>query len=129
MFYEELFPPMGQSKAWSHRLPDIGVTLEDFSFLASYDLQVFVEEEVHPQHFQKLHFRTISTNEPHPLAAFPFLEISVPHIDNILLYENHVALIGVRQGETPCLVSVWDWTLGRLEMVRIRSESLISSIN
>ena len=136
MFYEELFPPMEQSKAWSHRLPDIGVTLEDFSFLASSDLQVFVEEETHPQHCQKLHFRTISTNEPHPLAALPFLEISVPHIDNILLYENHVAVIGGRIQETPTLVvvtptlvSVWDWTLGRLEMVRHGQKSLISSVN
>jgi hypothetical protein len=117
IFYEELLPPTGHGKGWNYRLPDVGITYEYISFLASYDLQVFVEEQGSPQNSQKLHFRTISTNEPHPLAALAFFETSTPRINRILLYENHVAVIGNGPEDTSSLASVWDWTLGRLAMV------------
>jgi hypothetical protein len=100
-------------------LPDVGVTYEDVSFLASCDLQVFVEEQGNTQNSQRLHFRTISTNAPHPLAALAFFETSTPRIHKILLYENHIAVIGIEPQDASSVASVWDWTLGRLEMVRL----------
>ena len=123
IFYEELLPPTGHSKGWNYRLPDVGVTYVDVSFLASYDLQVFVEEQGNTQNSQRLHFRTISTNEPHPLAALPFFQTAIPHISKILLYENHIAVIGI-DPDASSVASVWDWTLGRLEMVRLSLEIL-----
>jgi hypothetical protein len=128
IFYEELLPPTGHGKVWNYHLPDVGITYADVSFLASYDLQVFVEKPGSTQDSQILHFRTMSTNEPHPLAALAFFETAIPRIHKILLYENHIAVIG-NGPENTLLASVWDWTLGRLEMVRLWSESLISSIN
>jgi hypothetical protein len=129
IFYEELLPPIGLGKGWNHRSLDVGVTYQDVSFLASYDLQVFVEEQRSTQDPQRLHFRTISTNEPHPLAALALFETSLHYITKILLYEKHIAVVGIERGYAPSVASVWDWTLGRLEMVRLWSESLISSIN
>ncbi|CAG7851860.1 SubName: Full=Uncharacterized protein {ECO:0000313/EMBL:CCA68081.1} [Serendipita indica DSM 11827] len=52
---------------------DLGIDLTDFSFSVDDDLQVLVEKVNLEARTRTIYFRTISTNEAHPLAGSPQL--------------------------------------------------------
>lgn len=53
--------------------------ISDLSFWAGDDIQVLTED-YDPGYCKRLHFRTMSTNSPHPLAANPYLDFREPDV-------------------------------------------------
>ncbi|CAG7851866.1 SubName: Full=Uncharacterized protein {ECO:0000313/EMBL:CCA68072.1} [Serendipita indica DSM 11827] len=97
---------------------NLSVEIIDFTFMVGCDLQVLLEsiEDGHA----RLHFRSISSDQPHPLAARPIIDVpdrtTQEHRGcDMLLYESRIALTYLRwtrhAGELGG-VSVWDWKTG-----------------
>ncbi|KAG8826854.1 hypothetical protein FRC19_007186 [Serendipita sp. 401] len=98
---------------------DLGFNMCDLTFAPGCDLQLLLEAPLDNNPFQRLYFRTISTNQPHPLASKPYIELesqglSETHNFSILLFEDRFAVIRYRwegqyrRGD----VSIWNWMQG-----------------
>ncbi|PVG03800.1 hypothetical protein CPB86DRAFT_306909 [Serendipita vermifera] len=74
LLYRELISPQSRKKGWVHKWEDLGMGVMDFSFWAQGDLQVLVEPRDNNT-CRRVHFRTISMNEPHPKCAAPYVDI------------------------------------------------------
>ncbi|KAH7343137.1 hypothetical protein B0J17DRAFT_641165 [Rhizoctonia solani] len=73
----------------------------------------------------QIHLRTISTNDPHPLAVFPIINLDITRAsqyrlgfqDNINIVQTHGRMVGIRfcgthHPERTPLIMVWDWVDG-----------------
>ncbi|PVG03788.1 hypothetical protein CPB86DRAFT_722648 [Serendipita vermifera] len=76
ILYQELIPPGSGTKPWVLEWRDIGVVISDFSFWIGGDLQYLIEPRMDPDGpFRRIHFRTMSTNEPHPNSVSPYVDL------------------------------------------------------
>ncbi|PVG03798.1 hypothetical protein CPB86DRAFT_722661 [Serendipita vermifera] len=74
LVYKELLPPQSRKKPWVHAWKDLGLSAMDFSFWIQGDLQILVESRDNGR-CRRVHFRTLSTNQPHPKSAAPYVDI------------------------------------------------------
>ncbi|CAE6473528.1 unnamed protein product [Rhizoctonia solani] len=122
-------------KHWYHQ---IDCNVNYIAIQPELDLLVVLSGEEAPVPSYQIHLRTISTNDPHPLAASPIIDIKTGASRYDLRYENnlvqiHGRMIGVRFGgfRSPTLkslVMVWNWVLGvevaHLELRPVREYSM-----
>ncbi|PVG03799.1 hypothetical protein CPB86DRAFT_306880 [Serendipita vermifera] len=74
LVYKELLPPQSRKKPWVHTWKDLGLLPTDFSFWIQGDLQILVESRDNGR-CRRVHFRTLSTNQPHPKSTAPYVDI------------------------------------------------------
>ncbi|PVG03797.1 hypothetical protein CPB86DRAFT_722666 [Serendipita vermifera] len=74
LVYKELVSPQSQTKGWTHTWGDLGLLATDFSFWVQGDLQILMEPRDEDT-CRRIHFRTISTNQPHPKSSAPYIDI------------------------------------------------------
>lgn len=108
------------------RTAELDVSVSDFAFLPACDLQVLVEPVVCEQSGSgRLHLRTISTNEPHPMAARSIIELpdrSEQELQRceVLLYENRLVLVFNRSRHRGNITAL-DWKTGEVLMSHIQA--------
>lgn len=120
---------------------DLDVPVDDLIFWEAGDLQVLSEERDHgyvllfaksidqsrlPSTIRRIHFRTFSSNQPHPLAMFPFIDLHRDDYDawnkySLRLYQDRFAIVltenRLHRAEDKGGVIVWSWTEGRALLV------------
>ncbi|KIM25699.1 hypothetical protein M408DRAFT_26024 [Serendipita vermifera MAFF 305830] len=119
--YDALVPFDKNSRnlSWSHQL---GFPMRDLIFWGAGDLQVLLEVK-DGWTTRTWHFRTLSTNEIHPLAKSPTLELKRGECKawgyaNFLLYEESFGVVlseSLWQDPT-CMgeVIIWNWIKGKV---------------
>jgi hypothetical protein len=123
---------------------DIGIDATDFSYWLGMDALVLMEPREngywacfsftwpyvltisHDRDVRRMHFRQLSSNEPHPLAALPFMDILKEDCEvwescNTVSYEERVALVfGDSEGGIQrTAVLILDWRIGQILLVRL----------
>ncbi|CAE6527350.1 unnamed protein product [Rhizoctonia solani] len=112
-------------KYWSHT--DVGCNVKYIAIQPELDLLVLLSYKGNyfsPDNIQyQIYLRTMSTNDPHPLAASPIINLEIAQAAQYdlrfqdSLVQIHGRMIGVRFGcyRNPALkplIMVWNWMLG-----------------
>ncbi|CAE6483168.1 unnamed protein product [Rhizoctonia solani] len=120
---------------WHHS--DFGFSVDEFAFQPEIDLLVLIEgtalapddpvmgyfDNLRPSKSYRLHFRTMSTNDPHWLAGLPTLDTGLSgRLRERKFYENRIIIslygrmVMLRSGadhQGVNAIVVWDWIEGK----------------
>jgi hypothetical protein len=94
--YRELTCAKGHTR-WEKTWDFMDMVIIDFTFWSAQDIQILTEEcdfgcvtswiiqqndpsSLFPRSYKRLHFRTMSTNSPHPHAAFAYFDLREPEV-------------------------------------------------
>ncbi|KAG8831127.1 hypothetical protein FRC18_007092 [Serendipita sp. 400] len=97
IIYHELVPSQVKKERWEQEWKDIGFVATDFSYNLHDDVQIFMELRDNGN-VRRMHFLTISTNQPHPRAYKPYFDVCkdvcpVWEECKTIAYDNYIAML------------------------------------
>ncbi|KAG8805797.1 hypothetical protein FRC17_005326, partial [Serendipita sp. 399] len=128
--YQELVPLELKKEPWGQEWKDIGFIAVDFSYNLHDDVQIFMEPRENGS-VRRMHFRTISTNRPHPRASKPYMDIEQSDCPiwescKTVAYENYIAMLFMDwEGPSQCgAAMIIDWKTASTPLPYIRATDL-----